>query len=135
MGAGVSGPWRVTAVGPLALDVASADGLDIGMGLFGADGDGAHCNHKLLGGEPPEIGWVVYVDRINNRVGVSPSPGCSSWTPRSWLHQPELWLHYGPSLRKHPTKQAYVAAACECGVDKTGVGGLHSDWCPKAGGP
>jgi hypothetical protein len=20
---------------------------------------------------------------------------------------------------------------CECGVDKAGVGGLHSDWCPK----
>lgn len=23
------------------------------------------------------------------------------------------------------------ARRCECGVDKAGVGGLHSDWCPK----
>jgi hypothetical protein len=129
----VSGPWRVVADGPLGLDLATVDGLDIGMGLFGADGDGTHCNHKLLGGEPPEIGWVVRVDRINNRIGVAPHPGVSPSTPYSWHPPSELWLHYGPSLRKHPTKQAYVAIACECGVDKTGVGGLHSDWCPKAG--
>lgn len=27
-------------------------------------------------------------------------------------------------------KQSF-GAKCECGTDKSGVGGLHSDWCPK----
>lgn len=28
-------------------------------------------------------------------------------------------------------KEELGEVSCECGVDKTGVGGLHSDWCPK----
>lgn len=29
-------------------------------------------------------------------------------------------------------KPVVVERQCECGVDKAGVGGLHSSWCPKA---
>jgi hypothetical protein len=33
--------------------------------------------------------------------------------------------------KAYETMHMPEAKRCECGVDKAGVGGLHSDWCPK----
>lgn len=59
-------------------------------------------------------------------------------------HHPTLCRGKGYAARGHhpsspdrtpDTARATVPAGtrCECGVDKTGVGGMHSTWCPKAG--
>jgi hypothetical protein len=49
--------------------------------------------------------WSVLTDCVMRSY--RPNPAVAEW-PKAW-HEP----------------------ICECGVDKTGVGGLHSDWCPK----
>jgi len=38
-------------------------------------------------------------------------------------------------LPEHLRELPAASTVCECGVDKAGVGGLHSDWCPKAVAP
>jgi hypothetical protein len=127
----MTGPWRVIAKGPMGLDLDRVDGLEPGYGLLGSNGDGSSVDHRLLGRLPFafgfEIGWVNSVDRLNNRIVVALRYAGPACTPASWILEPEVWLHYEPCLPR-----GVRAPACECGVDKAGVGGLHSDWCPKA---
>lgn len=118
----------------------SVDGFALGMDVFASQCDGTYASHTLL----PGMGWVVGIDQRKNTVTISSDPfsrvpmtgwgaarflfpGFAAWAglPHPPSHTPDPWAHV-------VSEPQPAVARCECGVDKTGVGGIHSSYCPKA---
>lgn len=92
------------------------------------------------GGRPDQT-WLP-VSIFDFPYGAHPGASCTikpiaagyTYTPAYPWYQidPSPGVGVTPHHTTGPDTQKSVAPRCECGVDKAGVGGLHSSWCPKA---
>lgn len=90
----------------------SSDDHALGALVYGMAAIGTH-NKPIRTCFPPTIMSSYF-------TGVKIS--CLTWPARA-VHEDAAPIQGIPVV---------VERHCECGVDKTGVGGLHSAWCPKA---
>jgi hypothetical protein len=83
------------------------------------------------GGGPPPV-WAKAPALVpSGRVVTVPYAAGTAQNPLV-----RYWGGYSPATLPNPEWDVPAPAAapvCECGVDSAPHGGLHSDWCPKAG--
>ena len=83
---------------------------------------------------------IKSVDLQNGVVAYIYSDGLQASSSFNTFHQTFMPYTLTPGCQKILDEAALLQSAwagsitkCECGLDKTGVGGNHSSWCPKHG--